>query len=80
MLSKLIANDAPQSPQIRSDAALPIREDSSPQDSPMDAPMDTDGPVEPPAGSRTLYVHNLYEHARKEGASAVTTSRPARRL
>ena len=46
----------------------------------MDAPMDTDGPVEPPAGSRTLYVHNLYEHARKEGASAVTTSRPARRL
>jgi hypothetical protein len=38
----------------------------------MDA-MDTDGPVEPPAGSRTLYVHNLYEHARKEGASGVHT-------
>jgi len=26
------------------------------------------GPSEPPAASRTLYIHNLYERARKEGA------------
>jgi len=36
-----------------------------------DMEMDGDagpGPSEPPAASRTLYIHNLYERARKEGA------------